>query len=134
MSGAVIVAQLGRPDIGIGIALLTTVACYIQTVLAAVLLRRRLGHLGARPVVRAYLVYLLALIPASAAGVGVNLLLGAFHPGGFAVAGRAGAVVTLLAIGAVMAAVYVAALAALRSPELREVSGVFTRRFRRAGQ
>ena len=131
VSGAVIVSQLGRPDIGIGIALLTTVACYIQTVLAAVLLRRRLKQLGALAILRSYLIYLLALIPASAAGVGVDVALGSFHAGGFAVSGIGPAVVTLIAIGAAMTVVYVAALALLRSPELRDVSGVLTRRLRR---
>ena len=72
------------------------------------------------------------LFPASAAGIGVNLALGSFHAGGFAVSGVAEAVVALIAIGAAMAIVYVGALAALRSPELRDVAGVFTRRFRRA--
>jgi putative peptidoglycan lipid II flippase len=132
VSGAIVVAQLGRADIGIGIAVLTTVACYIQTVLAAALLRRRMGPLGVARVARAYAVYLLALVPASAAGVAVNLALGSFHAGGFGVSSIPAAVVTLLAIGAAMAVVYVAALAALRSPELRDVSGVFLRRFRRS--
>jgi putative peptidoglycan lipid II flippase len=132
VSGAIVVSGLGRPDIGIGIALLTTIACYIQTVLAAILLRRRMGTLGAWPILRSYLVYLLALIPSSAAGVGVNVALGAFHAGGFAVSSVGTAVVSLLAIGAAMAIVYVATLALLRSPELRDVSGVLTRRLRRS--
>jgi putative peptidoglycan lipid II flippase len=132
VSGAVIVSGLGRPDIGVGIALLTTVACYIQTVLAAILLRRRLKSLGALAILRSYLIYLLALIPASAAGVGVNVALGSFHSGGFAVSGVGPAVVTLIAIGAAMTVVYIGALALRRSPELRDVSGVLTRRFRRA--
>ncbi len=131
VSGALIVTHLGQPQIGLGIALVTTVACYIQTVLAAVLLRRRMGTLGAWPVLRSYLVYLLALVPASAAGVGVNVLLGSFHSGGYGVSGIAEAVVTLLVIGAAMTIVYIAALAALRSPELRDVLGVLTRRLRR---
>jgi putative peptidoglycan lipid II flippase len=131
VGGAIIVSQLGRPDIGIGIALLTTVACYIQTVLAAILLRRRLKRLGALAVLRSYLIYLLALIPASAAGIGVDIALGSFHAGGFAVAGIGQAVVTLIAIGAAMTVVYIAALTLLRSPELRDVSGVLTRRLRR---
>jgi putative peptidoglycan lipid II flippase len=132
VGGAAIVAQLGQPLIGIGIALVTTAACYIQTILAAILLRRRMGSLGAWPVLRSYLVYLLALVPASAAGVGVNVALGAFHSGGFAVSNVGAAVVALLAIGAAMTIVYIAALALLRSPELRDVSGVFLRRLRRA--
>ena len=47
--------------------------------------------------------------------------------------GIGAAVVSLLAIGAAMTVVYLAALTVLRSPELREVSGVFTRRLHRAG-
>ena len=131
VSGALIVTHLGQPQIGIGIALVTTVACYIQTTIAAILLRRRMGTLGALRVLRSYAIYLLALIPASAAGVGVGLALGSFHDGGFAVSSTFTAIVALLAIGAAMAIVYIIFLALLRSPELREVSGALLRRLRR---
>ncbi|MEJ1230836.1 MAG: lipid II flippase MurJ [Galbitalea sp.] len=46
VSGALIVAQLGQPQIGLGIAVLTTTAGIIQTFLAAGLLKRRIGNLG----------------------------------------------------------------------------------------
>jgi putative peptidoglycan lipid II flippase len=107
-----------------------TIACYIQTFVAGALLRRRIGNLGTGVVLRTYLVYHLALIPAAAAGVGVDVALGAFS-GGFAVSGRVGAVVTLLVVGVVMAGLYVAALALIRSPDLAAVTGPILRRVRR---
>ncbi|HEY5319648.1 MAG TPA: murein biosynthesis integral membrane protein MurJ [Galbitalea sp.] len=130
VSGAMIAAQLGRADIALGIAIVTTIAGIIQTVLAAVLLKRRIGHLGTWVVIRSYLVFLLALIPASAAGVGLDVALGAFR-GGFAVSSIPTAVVSLIVIGTAMAIVYFAALALLRAPEFTALAQPIYRRLRR---
>ncbi len=132
VAGALVAAQLQRADIAFALAAVITVACYIQTIVAARLLRRRIGELGTMEVLGAYLVYHLALLPAAAAGVGVDVALGAFS-GGFAVSSIPGAVVALVTIGIVMAVVYVAVLALLRSPDLRTVSAPVLRRLHRNG-
>jgi len=129
-AGAAVAAQLQRPDIAFGLAAVITIACYIQTFVAGALLRRRVGNLGTLVVLRTYLVYHLALIPAAAAGVGLDFALGAFS-GGFAVSGRVGAVVTLLVVGIVMASLYIGVLAVIRSPDLAAVTGPVLRRLRR---
>jgi len=127
--GAYGASQLGRPDIAFGLAAAITVASYIQTFVAAVLLKRRIGNLGTGTVLRTYLVYHLALIPAAAAGVGIDAALGAFS-GGFAVSSVPSAVVSLIAVGTAMAVLYVAMLALLRSPDLRNVTEPLLRRLR----
>jgi putative peptidoglycan lipid II flippase len=129
VSGALLVTQLQRADIAVGIAAVTTVAGIIQTVIAAVLLKRRIGHLGTWTVLRSYLIFFLALLPSAAAGVGLDLALGAFS-GGFAVSSKATAVISMIAIGAVMALIYGAVLAILRVPEFRELSAPVLRRLR----
>jgi putative peptidoglycan lipid II flippase len=131
VGGMLISATLPRDQIAIGIAVSTTVANCITLVIAAVLLRRRLGRLGLGAAARAYAIFLLALVPAAAAGIGLDLLLGAFR-GGFAVSGIASAIVSIVVIGGAMAVVYFFALAALRSPDLRDFIAPVARRIRRA--
>jgi putative peptidoglycan lipid II flippase len=132
VGGALISAQLQRPDIAAGLAAAITIACYVQTFAAGALLRRRIGNLGTTEVLRTYLGYHLALVPAAAAGVGIDLALGAFS-GGFAVASIPGAVISAALIDLVMAAVYIVVLVLMRSPDLRTVSGPIVRRLRRTG-
>jgi putative peptidoglycan lipid II flippase len=127
VGGAIGVTQLQRPEIAVGIAAVTTIAGIIQTFVAAALLKRRIQHLGTWVVLRSYLIYFLALLPAAAVGVGLDLALGAFR-GGFAVSGIAAAVVSMIAIGAAMAIVYGAMLALLRVPEFRELTRPILRR------
>jgi putative peptidoglycan lipid II flippase len=129
-AGAAIAAQLQRADIAFALAAVITIACYIQTFVAGVLLRRRIGNLGTGVVLRTYLGYHLALVPAAAAGIGVDFALGAFS-GGYAVSDRVGAVLTLIVVGVVMAAIYIGVLALVRSPDLAAVTGPVLRRLRR---
>jgi len=117
------------PSIALGIAISTTVADFILLAVAAILLQRRMHGLGLRPVVRAYTVFLVAMIPAAAVGVGLDFLLGAFGTG-FAVAGTAQGILSVALIGAVMGIVYIAALALMRSPELKELISPVIRRVR----
>jgi putative peptidoglycan lipid II flippase len=129
-AGAAIAAQLQRADIAFALAAVITIACYIQTFVAGVLLRRRIGNLGTGVVLRTYLGYHLALVPAAAAGVGLDFALGAFS-GGYAVSDRVGAVLTLIVVGVVMAGIYIGVLALVRSPDLAAVTGPVLRRLRR---
>jgi putative peptidoglycan lipid II flippase len=129
--GALIAATLPRDQIAMGIAIVTTIAGFAQTVVAATLLRRRIHRIGARRILKSYGVFLLALLPAAAVGVALDGALGAFN-GGFAVSGVAAAVLSIAVIGGVMALVYGGMLVLLRAPELRDLAAPIVRRIRRS--
>ena len=129
VAGILVSATLASPQIAFGIAVSTTIADIALVILAALLLRRRMSGLGAGPVIRSYLLYCVALIPAAAAGIGIDWLLGAFGAG-FAVSGVFPAVVSVAAVGAGMAVVYVAVLALLRVRELTDIAAPVLRRLR----
>ncbi|MEO8094539.1 MAG: murein biosynthesis integral membrane protein MurJ [Pseudolysinimonas sp.] len=130
VTGALVVAALAPgPQVAAGIALVTSLAGTAQAVVAAVLLRRRLGGVGGRRLVRRFGAYLLATAPAAAAGVGILWLLGGLPAdgGGFAVSGRIPGVVSVILIGAVSFGVYLGVLALARVPEVREAIGIARR-------
>ena len=116
--------------IAVGLAAVTSFACIIQALVAAWILRRRMGGIDGWRVLRRMIQYGLAAIPAGAVGVAVLALLGGFSRG-YALSGP---IPELIAIGAVAGAtgvVYFAVLTLARIPELRELSaplGRFTRR------
>jgi putative peptidoglycan lipid II flippase len=121
------------PDglIGIGVAASISIAGTVQMLLAFVLLRRKLGGLDTAPVIRALVVYVVAALPALAAGLVTAWLLGAFVDGGFATTTVLGALLSMIVIGVVMSAVYFALLIVMRSPDLRAALAPILRRFRR---
>lgn len=130
VAGALTVAVVAPgPLVAAGIALVTSLAGIAQAVVAAVLLRRRLGGVGGRRLVTRFGTYLLATIPSSSAGVGILYLLGGLpgDGGGFAVSGRVQGVASVILIGAVSFAVYLGALALARVPEVRESVGLVRR-------
>jgi putative peptidoglycan lipid II flippase len=86
-------------------------------------------RLGTGTIARAYAVFLVALVPSAAVGIGLDFALGVFS-GGFALSGIPQALVSVATIGAAMAVVYLAILALLRSRELRELSAPVLRRLR----
>lgn len=109
------------------VALTQSIANIVQLPVAVRMLRR---HLGAAfdwtPTWRALARFGVAAVPAFLAGWGVFLLLGGV--GGWTVSGVVPGVVGGGVVGAASLAVYVAALAVLRAPELA-VAGRFVRRF-----
>lgn len=127
--GALAVRDLPQDQIAVGIAWVTTIAGTFQMLIAGFILRRRLGGIDGRRVARQYLIYLLACIPAVAAGVAVTSSLGGFS-GGFAVSGYAGAIITMVIVGALMLVIYVVTLALLRTPELRALVAPVASRLR----
>ncbi len=115
---AVMVAP-ARPDlVGVAVAACTTLASIVQVVLLALVLRRRLSGIDGRRVAARLLLFLASAIVAIAAGVGVLALLGGFS-GGFAVAGRGSAFVSIVLVGGTVLVVYALALLAARVPEAR---------------
>ena len=146
VSGMLVSATLPGSSIAFGIAVSTTVADFALVLVAALLLRRRMHRLDAIAVARSYLVFLIALVPAAAAGIGLDFALGALSGGpawsagsaqsggfalsGFALSGILPAIVSVAAIGAAMAVVYFGVLALLRAPELTELTQPLLRRIR----
>ncbi|GAA3935309.1 murein biosynthesis integral membrane protein MurJ [Microbacterium soli] len=112
------------------IALGQSLAGLVQTVIAVILLRRRLGGLELARTGRSLARFVLAAIPAGFAGWGAYLLLGGstgWSVGGTGMVGRlSGAVGTGVICGAAFA-VYLIVLALLRAPELTVVSDLIRR-------
>jgi putative peptidoglycan lipid II flippase len=129
VGGMLISATLPSSSIAFGIAVATTVADFALVLLAALLLRRRMTRLGVAPVAKAYLLFLIALVPTAAVGIGLDFALGAFS-GGFALSGILPAVVSVAITGLVMVLVYLGVLGLLRAPELRDVAQPVLRRLR----
>ncbi|MCU1578857.1 MAG: murJ [Rhodoglobus sp.] len=128
---ALVAATLPTDLIAIGLASALTIAGTAQTILAAIVLRRRIGGLDAGPVARQALWFLLAALAAAAAGLGILYALGGLGAGAFPVSGFLGGVVSMAVAGFGMAMVYVAVLALTRNPELRSFAGPIVGRFRR---
>ncbi len=114
--------------IAVGVALATTLAGTAQMQLALVLLRRKLGLLEGRRIALSLLRDVGAVLIPIAAGVALLVALGGTTAGGFAIADRSGAIVSMVLIGVVMASLYFAALWLLRSPELRGFAAPFLAR------
>ncbi len=120
VAGALLVAAFAPDEwIAVGLALVLSIAGTIQTITAAVLLRRRLQGLGLGLVALRALWFLAAAIVAGAAGWGVLVLLGGTGDGAFPVSGPVGAIASMAVAGLVMAVVYLAVLWITRNPELR---------------
>jgi putative peptidoglycan lipid II flippase len=129
--GALAVASLPTAWIAFGIAAVTTSAGTAQAILAAVILRRRLGGFDAARIVRQLVRFVVAAVPSAIVGFGIVVLLGGTTDGGFAVSSPIAGAVTIAAVGLVMALVYAGGLAILRVEEFHEARRIVTDRFRR---
>jgi putative peptidoglycan lipid II flippase len=129
--GALLCTLLPVEQIAVGIAAVTSIAGSAQTVVAILLIRRRIGGIDGWLVLRRHLQYLVLALVAGAVGFGVLLLLGGLSEAGFAQSGLVQAVVSVAIIGTVMAVVYLGLLLLLRNPELASVMKVVTARFAR---
>ncbi|MEO5535028.1 MAG: lipid II flippase MurJ [Pseudolysinimonas sp.] len=114
------------PYVAAGIALATSLSVIVQAILAALLLRRRLGG-GGRGLVKRFGIYALAALPAAAAGIGVLALLGGFAPDGFATAGKVEGLVSTAIVGSTVLIVHLGLLALSRAPELAGLAGILKR-------
>ncbi|MGW8482661.1 murein biosynthesis integral membrane protein MurJ [Microbacterium sp. NPDC055903] len=108
------------------VALSQSIAGTVQTIVATVLLRRRLGSLETGRWMLALGRFTLAAIPAAAAGWGVFVLLGGV--GGWTVVDKIFGALGGGIIGAAALVVYILFLWILRAPELK-VAGSLVRRF-----
>ena len=132
VGAALVVATFPRDTIAVGLAAALTIAGTVQAVLAAILLRRRIGGLGAGPVVRQSIAFVLATVPSAGAGIGILIALGGLGEGAFPVSSIAGSVISMAVAGAGMAVVYAAILAVTRNEEFAAGLRPVLSRLRRA--
>ncbi|MFC0680364.1 murein biosynthesis integral membrane protein MurJ [Lysobacter korlensis] len=129
--GTLLVAGLPVEWIAVGLALVTSIAGTVQAVLLAALLRRRLGGVDGRLLVRRHVQYAVFAVTAGVLGAGAVFALGGFTPGGFAQSGIPQALLTVVVAGTAMGLAYLGLLTASRNPDLVAVIGPVLRRFRR---
>jgi putative peptidoglycan lipid II flippase len=122
---AVVVAP---QSIAVAIAVTTSIAGSTQAVVALVVVKRRLGGIDGRWVLRRYVQFSVFSLVAGVVGLVVVASMGGFVPYGFAQAGRVQGIVTVVVAGAVMAVVYLALLWVTRIPELRALTTPVTTR------
>lgn len=135
VGGSVLIGMLVPvPQIAIALALALSAAGTVQTIVAIVLLRRKLHGLEVGPVVLRGLLYLAAALPAAVAGAAVLFALGGIGPDAFPVAGRIQGVVAMAASGAAMLVVYLGVLWVAKVPELRALAAPVLRRVGSRGQ
>ncbi|WP_375387437.1 murein biosynthesis integral membrane protein MurJ [uncultured Amnibacterium sp.] len=113
-----------------GIALVISIGTAVQVVVAAALLRRRIGRLVDPHLAAGIRRILLAAAPSLVAGVAVLALLGGFGDG-WILSSRIGGLVGAVSIAAAVALVYVGVLALTRAPELRLVVDTIRARIQR---
>jgi putative peptidoglycan lipid II flippase len=127
----IVVMTMPKEYLGAGVALSITIAGIAQACVAAWLLRRRLRSLDLGTIIPSLLRFAAAAVPAAVVGVVVLLLFGGVSEEGFPTATIPGAIVTMAVVGAAMAAVYLAVLALLRTPELKAALAPVLARFGR---
>ncbi|MFO7690978.1 MAG: murein biosynthesis integral membrane protein MurJ [Cryobacterium sp.] len=129
--GVLACTQLPVEWIAVGIAGVITVSGTLQALLAAALLRRRLGGIDGRRILRSLVTYLLAAVIPIVLGLVLVSTLGGWTEGGFAVSGRLAAIASMLLVGLVMTVSYFGMLLLMRSEELTSVVTPLRSRLRR---
>ncbi|MCM3522651.1 DUF6049 family protein [Curtobacterium sp. P97] len=129
--GAVAATALPSSLIGIGVAACTTLAGSAQTIIALILVRKRLSGIEGPVVTRSHVQFIIAALVAGAAGVVVVTFFGAFSADGFAMSDRTGALVTIALTGAVMALVYFGALVVSKNGEIANAVALLRKRLGR---
>jgi murein biosynthesis integral membrane protein MurJ len=117
--GALAVTTLPGNVIGVAVAACTTIAGSAQTVVALVVVRRRLHGIEGPVVARSHLQFVVAAVVAGVVGLVVVNFFGAFRADGFAMADFTSALITVVLGGVVMVAVYFGVLVVLRNAEIR---------------
>ena len=128
VAGLLLVALLPAQWVAVGIAAMMSLSGTLGTIVAAVVLRRRLGGFGMRAILGRTLWFLGGAVVAGTIGAAAVWALGGYSAGGFAVASRIGAIVTVTSVGSLMAIIYIGLLAATRNRELRALAGRLHRR------
>lgn len=105
---------------GVGVALSLSGAGILQAILAAIIIRRRLGGVGGGTVARSLGRDFVALVPAAILGIVLAVAFEFGLKGGFGISSYVGALVSMTAILVAMSLVYIGALRLLKSPELTD--------------
>ena len=118
----------------VSIALLTAFSICIQGLIAYAMLKKKIGGLSGFGVSRSTIKFVLAAIPASAAGVLVLLALGGIGEASFALQSVLGAITSSIIVGGIMGVSYLLLLWLLRSQEIQELGVALRGRFTRNGR
>ncbi|MEY3326457.1 MAG: murein biosynthesis integral rane protein MurJ [Actinomycetota bacterium] len=118
----------------VSIALLTAFSICIQGLIAYAMLKKKIGGLSGFGVSRSTIKFVLAAIPASAAGVLVLLALGGIGEASFALQSVLGAITSSIIVGGIMGVSYLLLLWLLRSQEIDELGMALRGRFTRNGR
>lgn len=124
---ALVVSTYPLGQIAFGLALSASIAGSVQTFIALVAMKRKLGGFAYGPVFRAYASFVLAALPASAAGVGILVAFGGIGQGAATASALSAAGVGGL-ITVVMSAVYILTLLVLGNDDVRAVLSPILRR------
>ncbi|WP_426725608.1 DUF6049 family protein [Curtobacterium flaccumfaciens] len=116
--GALAVSTFPTSIIGIGVAACTTIAGSAQTIVALVLVRKRLGSIEGPVITRSHVQFVIAALISGVVGLLVVNFFGAFSEAGFAMSDRTGALITIILTGAAMVAVYFGALVVAKNGEI----------------
>ncbi|WIB70810.1 DUF6049 family protein [Curtobacterium sp. MCBD17_026] len=116
--GALAVSTFPTSVIGIGVAACTTIAGSAQTIVALVLVRKRLGSIEGPVITRSHVQFVIAALISGVVGLLVVNFFGAFSEAGFAMSDRTGALITIILTGAAMVAVYFGALVVAKNGEI----------------
>ncbi|MDA0289878.1 MAG: murein biosynthesis integral membrane protein MurJ [Actinobacteria bacterium] len=132
---ALAVATLPLGQIAWGLALSASIAGGIQTLVALVVLRRKLGGLSLKPLIVNFAKFFLAALPASAAGLGLLLGWGGADGGAYLSEPALWSGFVMVGITLAMVLVYGAVSLLLRSEDVRAVWDPVLRRlpFTRSG-
>ena len=117
ISGALVVSTFPVERIAIGLAASITIAGTIQTLVALLIIRRRVPDLEVLPLVRRALWFLAAMMPAAAAGFGILMLLGGLGADSFVVSSFGGVFASIAMAGTGMLAVYATVLTVTKNDE-----------------
>ena len=112
---------LPREILAVGVASTLSAVGITQTVLALILLRRRMPEFSVRPIIKTSLRGMVAGAVSLIAGVGTASWLGAFASDGFAVANTAAGILSTAIIGAIVSIVFIVVLRLLRTRELSDL-------------
>ena len=125
---ALVVATLPTGQIAYGLALSASVAGSIQTIVALLVLRRKLGGLSLIPLLTRFSQFALAALPASGVGVGILLALGGPDGEGYLSQSALWSALVMVVITLLMVATYLATLLLMRNLDAKAVTQPFLRR------
>ncbi|TQO20013.1 putative peptidoglycan lipid II flippase [Rhodoglobus vestalii] len=117
VAGALYVSTLPLDRIAMGLAAMISIAGTIQTIIALIVVRKRVPGFLLLPLVLRALWFLAAMLPAAAAGFGILMLLGGFGEDSFVVSSFLGGFVSIALAGSGMLIVYGAVLALTKNAE-----------------